>query len=441
MIASRPSEFQSSRLQSPTRLLTAIRRLDLPFLLAMFGLLVVGLGAIASTTNAVQGETGYLFRQMAFLVVGLGLFSLLARTDYRMLRRLVPVGFIGTIVLLLAVLGPLGTRVNGTKGWIRFGSFSVQPAEFAKLAVIGCLAAILSRPKGRLYERLPDPASDPRRLMSALSLLAVIVLLVLAEGETGSVLVYCMVAMAVFFIAGAPPRLLGLLVVSGILAFVLAFSSGLLGDHVADRFTSFLDADADPRGAGYNQIQSVTAIGSGGLIGQGVFNGPQTQFGFLPEKQTDFIFAAVGEETGFLGVVIVLGLYGVLLWRIFLTAKSTTDRFGQLLAVGVFAMILVQVVQNVGMTVRVLPITGIPLPLVSYGGSSLLTTLLGLGLVQSVQRHRPTEARPTVATTIVLAETPDAEGYGSTGREILIDQVPLGAPVGQGPAVPLGSDV
>jgi len=233
-----------------------------------------------------------------------------------------------------------------------------------------------------------DPAADPRRLLGALALLGLIVLLVLAEGETGSVLVYCMVALAVFFIAGAPTRLLALLVVSGIMAFVLAFSSGLLGEIVAEWFNSFLDADADPRGIGYNQIQSVTAIGSGGLAGQGIFEGPQTQFGFLPAKQTDFIFAAVGEETGFIGVVVVLGLYGFLLRRIFAIAKSATDRFGQLLAIGVFAMFLVQVVQNVGMTVRLLPITGIPLPLLSYGGSSLLTTLLGLGLVQSVRTHR-----------------------------------------------------
>ncbi len=431
MIASQSAGARRLRSQASARFLTSVQRLDLPFLLAIAGLVTVGLGAIASTTNAVNGDTGYLFRQLAFLTIGIGLFSVLARTDYRTLRPLVPVGLVGTILLLLAVLGPFGTRVNGTKGWIRIASFSIQPAEFAKLAVIACLAAILSRPKGRLNDRLPDPATDPRRLMSALAVLGVIVILVLAEGETGSVLVYCMVAMAVFFIAGAPTRLLGLLVVSGILAFVLAFSSGLLGDHVADRFTSFLDAEADPRGAGYNQIQSVTAIGSGGLIGQGVFNGPQTQFGFLPEKQTDFIFAAVGEETGFLGVVIVLGLYGLLLWRTFETAKSTTDRFGQLLAIGVFAMILVQVVQNVGMTIRVLPITGIPLPLVSYGGSSLLTTLLGLGLVQSVQRHRPASTVSAVSAPIVLSDESDAVG----------EEVPIEAPFARRAAVPLGTDV
>lgn len=436
MLSSPTTEASSSRMDA---LIASVRRLDLVFLIAILGLVTVGLGAIASTTNAVNGDTGYLFRQMAFLAIGIGLFTGLARTDYRTLRPLVPVGFVATIVLLLAVLGPFGTRVNGTKGWIRIASFSIQPAEFAKLAVIACLAAILSRPKGRLYDRMPDPATDPRRLMSALSLLGVIVLLVLAEGETGSVLVYCLVAMAVFFIAGAPPRLLGLLVVSGVLAFVLAFSSGLLGDHVADRFTSFLDADADPRGAGYNQIQSVTAIGSGGLVGQGVFNGPQTQFGFLPEKQTDFIFAAVGEETGFVGVVIVLGLYGALLWRIFLTAKSTTDRFGQLLAIGVFAMILVQVVQNVGMTIRVLPITGIPLPLVSYGGSSLLTTLLGLGLVQSIHRHRTTAVAPMVVPIVLSDESTAAANFDELA--LGVHDVPSEAPLARGPAVPLGTDV
>ncbi len=377
------------------------RRLDLIMVGSALALLVIGLAAIASTTGASGGATGFLLRQVVFFFVGAVVFVVVASTDYRRLRTLVPVGFGLTIVILFAVLGPFGSTVNGTRGWIRFGPFSVQPAEFAKLAVIAGLAAALSRPVGKRFERMGDPAKDPRRIMIALTLLGVIMTLVLAEGETGSVLVYCMVALAIFFIAGAPPRLLGLLIVSGVLAFVLAFSSGLLGDHVADRFTSFLDADADPRGAGYNQIQSVTAIGSGGLLGQGIFQGPQTQFGFLPEKQTDFIFAAVGEETGFLGVVVVLSLYGLLLKRTFLVARSASDRFGRLLAIGVFAMLLVQVVQNVGMTIRVLPITGIPLPLVSYGGSSLLTTLIALGLVQSVKAHT-SRSSPAEGATVPL---------------------------------------
>jgi rod shape determining protein RodA len=404
-----------------------LRTLDPVLVGAILALCTVGLGAIASTTNAVAGETGFLFRQIAFLTVGSALFCLAAKVDYRTLRPLVPIGFGLAIVVLLAVLGPFGTTVNGTRGWIRMGAFSIQPAEFAKLAVIASLAVALSRPRGRRYDRMPDPATDPRRMMSALALLGLVMVLVLAEGETGSVLVYCMVAMAIFFIAGSPPRLLGLLVVSGVLAFVLAFSSGVLGDHVADRFTSFLDADADPRGAGYNQIQSVTAIGSGGLVGQGILEGPQTQFGFLPEKQTDFIFAAVGEETGFVGVVVVLSLYGMLLRRVFRTAQAASDRFGRLLAVGVFAMILVQVVQNVGMTIRLLPITGIPLPLVSYGGSSLLTTLLGLGIVQSVARHRSVASASVVHPRIILHHGPSSGDPVAAGEQTA--PVPLEADV------------
>ncbi len=382
-----------------------LRRLDPVLVMVTSALVVVGLGAIASTTGAANGSTGYLVRQLVFLALGATLFVTVSGVDYRRLRSLVPFGLVLTVVLLVLVLGPLGSTVNGTRGWIRIGGLSIQPAEFAKLAVISTLAALLSRPEGKRFSRMTDAAIDPRRLVTALAILGLITLLVLAEGETGSVLVYCMVAICVFFVAGSPPRLLGLLVVSGVLAFVLAFGSGLLGDHVADRFTSFLDADADPQGAGYNQIQSVTAIGSGGLIGQGIFEGPQTQFGFLPEQQTDFIFAAVGEETGFFGVVIVLGLYGLLLRRIFMTARSTDDRFGRLIVIGVFAMVLVQVVQNVGMTIRLLPITGIPLPLVSYGGSSLLTTLLALGLVQSVLIHRTeTAGEPPV----ILVNQPTA---------------------------------
>ncbi len=368
-------------------LVALVGRIDTPGAAVAALLAAIGLIAIASTTGASGGDNGYLTRQVAFLVVGSVLAAVVAAIDVRRWRGLAPVGFAATAAVLVAVLGPLGSTVNGTRGWIRLGAFSIQPAEFAKLTVILGLAAALSRPRGKRFDRMGDAAADPRRLVAALGLLGVIAVLVLAEGETGSVLVYCLVALAMLFIAGAPPRLLGLLVASGVVAFALAFSSGLLGDHVADRFTAFLDAEADPRGTGYHQLQSVTTIGSGGLVGQGLFEGPQTQFGFLPEKQTDFIFAAVGEETGFVGVVVVLGLYAILLRRVLLVARSSTDRFAQLVAVGVFAMLLVQVVQNIGMTVRLLPITGIPLPLLSYGGSSLLTTLLALGLVQSVHAH------------------------------------------------------
>ena len=155
-----------------------------------------------------------------------------------------------------------------------------------------------------------------------------------------------------------------------------------------DRLTSFLNADADPRGIGYNQRQSVTAIGSGGFTGQGLFEGPQTQYGYLPEQQTDFIFATIGEELGFVGAVSLLLLEGFVLWRILVVAQETEDRFGALICVGVFTMLLFQIVQNTGMTVRLLPITGIPLPFVSYGGSALVTSLVAVGLVQSVAVHR-----------------------------------------------------
>lgn len=383
-------------------LMRAVRRIDTVGVAVTVLLAAIGLVAIASTTGAVNGATGYLVRQLAFLAVGTVLAAVLAVIDVRRWRPLAPGAFVVTVAVLVAVLGPLGATVNGTRGWIRIGGFSVQPAEFAKLTVIVGLAAALSRPKGKRFERMVDAAADPRRLVAALGLLGIIVLLVLAEGETGSVLVYCMVALAIFFVAGSPPRLLGLLVVSGALAFALAFSGGLLGDHVADRFTAFLDAEADPRGTGYHQLQSVTTIGSGGLVGQGLFEGPQTQFGFLPEKQTDFIFAAVGEETGFVGVAVVLALYAILLRRVFQVAKSSGDRFGRLVAVGVFAMLLVQVVQNIGMTIRLLPITGIPLPLLSYGGSSLLTTLMALGLVQSVHLHATGRAGAESAPVLVI---------------------------------------
>lgn len=364
-------------------------RMDKLLLIATVAVVAFGLVAILSATGGVGSGQGYFPRQVGFAIAGGFAALVVASLPYQMLRNLVTAIVIGSGLTLVAVLSPLGTTQRGTRGWLDIGPVTVQPAEFAKLALVVGLAHILAgsgrrRIRGKSTADEPEPA----RITAALGLIGMLALLVLAGRETGSVMVYCFVGLGVFAMAGVPKRFVVLLIISGITVFTLAFTTGVLEQNQKDRLTSFLDADADPRGIGYNQRQSVTAIGSGGFTGQGLFEGPQTQYGYLPEQQTDFIFATIGEELGFVGAVSLLLLEGFVLWRILVVAQQTEDRFGALICVGVFTMLLFQIVQNTGMTVRLLPITGIPLPFVSYGGSALVTSLVAVGLVQSVAVHR-----------------------------------------------------
>jgi len=221
----------------------------------------------------------------------------------------------------------------------------------------------------------------------------VLTVLVLAQGESGTVLVYCAIALGMMTAAGVQARYLLLLAVSGVAVIGLALSAGVLAPYQVDRFEAFLDADLDPQGVGYNQQQALTAIGSGGLRGAGLFDGPQTQLGYLPDQHTDFIFSAVAEELGFVGAAVVLALEAAILGFVFLIGNDSRDRFGQLLCAGVFSFLAFQVFQNAAMNLRLMPITGISLPFVSYGGSSLLSSLLAIGLVQSVAVHRGSHPR------------------------------------------------
>jgi rod shape determining protein RodA len=285
----------------------------------------------------------------------------------------------------------------------------MQPSEFAKLALIAGLAVILQgSPRARARPnagagglgQLQAPVVDrfvtrpgPSRFGLCLALLGVLTVLVLAQGESGTVLVYCAIALGMMTAAGVQARYLLLLAVSGVAVIGLALSAGVLAPYQVDRFEAFLDADLDPQGVGYNQQQALTAIGSGGLRGAGLFDGPQTQLGYLPDQHTDFIFSAVAEELGFVGAAVVLALEAAILGFVFLIGNDSRDRFGQLLCAGVFSFLAFQVLQNVAMNLRLMPITGISLPFVSYGGSSLLSSLLAIGLVQSVAVHRGSHPR------------------------------------------------
>lgn len=380
------------------------RQLHWPLAFATLALGTLGSIMVFSAGRGPTTDLGFGLRQVAFFLIGLGVMSATAALDYRRIQRwyrsLLGLAIIG----LVLVLTPLGTEVRGTKGWFRVAGLAMQPSEFAKLALVIGLAIVLqgsprarARPNagGRRIGQLQPPLVDrfetkpgPSRFGLSIALLGLLSALVLAQGESGTVLVYCAVALGMMAAAGIQARYLLLLAASGVVVIGLALSAGVLAPYQVDRFEAFLDADLDPQGVGYNQQQALTAIGSGGLRGAGLFDGPQTQLGYLPDQHTDFIFAAVAEELGFAGAFLVLALEAVILGFVFLIGNDSRDRFGRLLCAGVFSFLAFQVFQNVAMNLRLMPITGISLPFVSYGGSSMLSSLLAIGLVQSVAVHR-----------------------------------------------------
>ncbi len=369
---------------------TARRAMALPealqhvdFILVGATLAVAALGVVM-VYSATQGTdeaptTYFLQRQAIFVLVGVGLMAAAAAFDYRRLRDwAIPIVGVA-LVLLFGVLTPLGAENKGIQAWYELAGFQLQPAELAKLALIVGLAAFLT---------LEQQEIDGRRLATILGISAVPMALIMLQPDLGTVLVFGVVTLAVVFIAGARPRHFAVLLLLGIVATVGILNSNVLADYQQDRLTNFAAPDSDADGSGYNQAQSQNAIGAGRLAGQGLFDGTQTGLGFVPEQHTDFIFTVVGEELGFLGGAALLALFTVILWRIWRTAQLARDEFGMLVCVGVLAMFLFQIFENVGMAMGIMPVTGIPLPLMSYGGSSILTAFAAIGLVLNVHIHR-----------------------------------------------------
>jgi rod shape determining protein RodA len=357
------------------------RHVDPLLLACTLSLLAIGLVMIYSATRGGEPpyNSSFLLRQGFFGLVGLGAMGLVASVDYRSVRDWAWVPYAAVIVSLLAVLSPLGSNIKGAQRWFALGPFTMQPSEFAKLAIVIIVAAMLAEWEGAL---------DLGRLARVLAVVAVPVALVFVQPDLGTVLEYIAVVLALLVVGGVRARYLTVLIVIGLALSAVVLTSDTLADYQRDRLTSFIDPTADQQGITYNQNQSVTAIANGGMFGQGLFNGPQTQLRFVPEQETDFIFTVVTEELGFVGGAVVLLIYGVLCWRIWRTAQMARDRFGTLLCTGVLAIFVFQIFANIGMATGIMPVTGIPLPLLSYGGSSVLTMLVGLGLVMGVATRR-----------------------------------------------------
>jgi len=360
-----------------------LRHVDTVLVGAVLALLGVGVVMIYSATRGAEPpyDTSFVVRQGAFALVGLAAMGAVAAFDYHRLRDWAWVPYATVVVMLLAVLSPLGSNIKGAQRWFSLGPFTLQPSEFTKVALVIIVAAMLAQWQG---------AMDVPRLARVLGVAAVPMVLVLAQPDLGTVLEYLAIVVALLLVGGVRARYLLVLVGLGLVLSTVVLTSDTLASYQRDRLTSFIDPTSDTQGITYNQNQSVTAVASGGLLGQGLFNGPQTQLRFVPEQETDFIFTVVTEELGFVGGALVLALYAVVCWRIWRAARLSRDLFGTLLCAGVLIIFVFQIFANVGMATGIMPVTGIPLPFVSYGGSSVLTMLVSIGLVVSVGSRRYT---------------------------------------------------
>lgn len=354
---------------------------------------LAALGVVLVGAATQRHGAAYAARQLVWVVAGFGVFGLTAMVDLSAVRRRANALYLGGVALLLLVLSPLGAATNGSQAWFSLGPLALQPAEIMKPLLVVALAAHGARAGGPL---------DRRRLAGALLLAGVPVGLMLLQPDLGTAMVLVGLAVGVVAVAGARLRHLALLALVGLLGVVAVLQAGVLAPYQVKRLTGFLDQSADPQGASWNLEQAKIAIGSGGLAGEGLFSGSQTRLSYVPEQHTDFVFTVVGEELGLLGGASVLALFSVLVWRIWRAAWRSADPFGALCCVGVLAMLVFQVTENVGMTMGITPITGIPLPFLSYGGSSMLSCFAAVGLAANVARNgvQATGAIPRLAARL-----------------------------------------
>lgn len=347
--------------------------------ITVLGALVVW-SATASNEVITGGDsTAYLHRHLVNIAIAVVLGIAVFAVDHRWVRIVTPVVYAGSVLGLLLVL-LMGSTINGSRSWLVIAGFSIQPAEFAKLAVVAMLAMVVAERVENSRQRRVGPLDVA--IMGGIA--GVPALLIIAQPDLGTMLVLAATVFAVLAVAGIQRRWLVALVVSVVLFAVFVVSTGLLREYQVNRFLAFTDPGLDPRGAGYNTTQARIAIGNGGLFGQGLFEGSQTRARFVPEQHTDFIFTVVGEELGLLGAGVLILLLGVLLWRALLIARRADDMFGRVAAAGIACWLAFQSFQNIGMCLGIMPVTGVPLPLVSYGGSSMFATMMALGLLQNI---------------------------------------------------------
>ncbi len=349
--------------------------------LSAFGLLMIYTASAPRLEALGVSPTRELEQQAAFVLIGFMAFGVVSLISVATIRPWVSAIYLGSIVTLVLVLSPLGSSVKGAQRWMQLGPIRFQPSEIAKLAVILALAALLSA------------AAQPMRwdrVARGVALVALPSVLIFRQPDLGTMLTFGFIAGVMIFVAGATWRQMAALIVAGLVGTVGLFQVGAIKEYQITRLTAFLDPVTDVLVTQYNQFQSQVAIGTGGLFGKGLFNGTQTNLRFVPEQSSDFIFTAVGEQLGFAGSFLVLVLFGVIIWRTLVSAANARDRFGQLTATGVAALLAFHVFVNIGMTVRLMPVTGLPLPFMSSGGTVFVTMSIALGLAHSTWMRRST---------------------------------------------------
>jgi len=365
---------------------SVLRRFDWVLFLAAFTLSIGGALFVFSATRGVgAGEDPQAFLKRHLLNLGIGLLLGAATMlfDYRTLRAYAPFVYVLSILGLIAVLSPLGTSVNGAQAWIMLpGGFSVQPSEFMKVALVVGLAMLLAERR--------DAQTEPqfRDVLTALLIAAVPLALVMMQPDLGTAVVMGMIFIGILAVAGMRLTWLAALIVLGVLAAVVAVQVGVLDQYQIDRLLAFANPELDPQGVGYNTNQARITVGSGGLTGTGLFEGSQTNGEFVPEQQTDFIFTVIGEQLGFVGSAVLIGLFAILLWRAGRIAMRAEDLFGTLVATGILCWFTFQMFENIGMVTGIMPVTGVPLPFVSYGGTSMFANWMAIGLLENVHLRR-----------------------------------------------------
>lgn len=371
-----------------------VRRLDWILLFAALALSAIGAvlvySATRNRTELNQGDPYYfLIRHAMNTGIGLVLAVGTIWLGHRTLRGAVPVLYALSVVLVLAVLTPLGSTINGAHAWIVIGGgFSLQPSEFAKITIILGMAMLLAA-RVDAGDRVHP---DHRTVVQALALATLPIAIVLLMPDLGSVMVMAVIVLGVLLASGASNRWVAGLIGAAVIGAVLIWQLGVLDQYQIDRFAAFANPALDPAGVGYNTNQARIAIGSGGLMGKGLFHGTQTTGQFVPEQQTDFVFTVAGEELGFLGAGLIIVLLGIVLWRACRIARDTTELYGTVVAAGIIAWFAFQAFENIGMTLGIMPVAGLPLPFVSYGGSSMFAVWIAVGLLQSIRVQRPVSA-------------------------------------------------
>ena len=342
-------------------------------------LILIGLVALFSATQNAEYEE--LKKQIMWLCISIPIFIVVIFIDYEIVAKASPIFYGIFLILLIAVL--FTKSINGATSWFNIGSFSIQPSEFAKIFVILVFAKVVSK----IEERGKKQISRPTRLSLALAVVVVPVALIIIQPDYGTALAFLVATVMILFTAGIDKKYIitSILLVVILLPILYFF---VLPDHAKTRIDVFLNPNLDPRGSGYNIIQSKLAIGAGELFGMGVLKGNQTQLGFLYPKTTDFIFAVIGEEMGFVATAGIVILYVILITKTIYVAKTAKDNLGSYIAMGIAGIFIFHMVENIGMTIGLLPITGVPLPFVSYGGSSMLTNLILIGLVLNISGRR-----------------------------------------------------